>query len=94
MLHYTPARRAFWRGRGQVTPMYEEPHIRVVANIIWVVSIFIPFTLLIGIGDPELFLTIVFFVIPIILTFLTFSFTVTSVITAILMILFTLYLKG
>ncbi len=68
--------------------------VSVLTNIIWVVSIFIPFTLLIVFGDPELLLTVIFFAIPTILTLWTFPFPIISVITAILMILFTLYLKG
>ncbi len=72
-------------------PVYE-PGVKTIGKIIMVVSIFLPFTLLISIGDSEQFLTIVFLAIPTIVSVYIYREPV-SIITSVIMILFTLYLK-
>lgn len=74
------------------SPPSHEPHVRAGRKIILVVSVFIPFTLLISLGNPELFLTPLFIAIPTIFSIYWLR-SLTSVITTILMIIITLYLK-
>jgi len=74
-------------------PTYE-PHIRVAGQVIMVITVFIPFIYLITIGDPKPLPLAICYAIPTIVSLCWVSFSITSIITVISMILFTLYLKG
>ena len=65
---------------------------KILADIFIVVGIFLPFSLIISLGDTEIFLTILFLVMPFIISIYIFR-NPKTIIAAIIMIIFTLCIK-